>query len=63
MRPNRSLCIATLLLWLGASGLGCLSNGLALHNADAFVCNYVGMTRAAKDYGEMRMFLLARKSH
>jgi class 3 adenylate cyclase len=35
---------------------------LALHNADAFVCNYVGMTRAAKDYGEMRMFLLARKS-
>ena len=35
---------------------------LALYNADAFVCNYVGMTRAAKDYGEMRMFLLARKS-
>ena len=34
---------------------------LALHNADAFVCNYVGVTRAAKDYGEMRMFLLARK--
>jgi class 3 adenylate cyclase len=34
---------------------------LALHNADAFVCNYVGMTSAAKDYGQMRMFLLARK--
>jgi class 3 adenylate cyclase len=34
---------------------------LALHNADAFVCNYVGVTRAAKDYGEMRMFLLARR--
>ena len=35
---------------------------LVLHNADEFTCNYVGMTRAAKDYGEMRMFLLARKS-
>jgi class 3 adenylate cyclase len=34
---------------------------LALHNAEAFVCNYVGMTTAAKDFGEMRMFLLARK--
>jgi class 3 adenylate cyclase len=33
---------------------------LALHNADEFVCSYVGMTKAAKDYGEMRMFLLAR---
>lgn len=34
---------------------------LALHNADAFDCSYVGMTKAAKDYGEMRMFLLRRR--
>lgn len=34
---------------------------LALHNADEFECSYVGMTKAAKDYGEMRMFLLGRK--
>jgi hypothetical protein len=34
---------------------------LALHNADAFDCSYVGMTKAAKDYGEMRMFLLSRR--
>jgi class 3 adenylate cyclase len=33
---------------------------LALHNADAFTCHYVGMTRAAKDYGTMRMFVLTR---
>jgi hypothetical protein len=37
--PDRSprwawLPVPTLLLWLGASGLGCLSNGLTLHNAD-----------------------------
>ena len=37
--PDRSprwawLPVPTLLLWLGASGLGCLSNGLSLHNAD-----------------------------
>ena len=34
---------------------------LALHNADKFECSYVGMTKAAKDYGEMRMFLLTRR--
>jgi class 3 adenylate cyclase len=33
---------------------------LALHNADAFTCEYVGMTEAAKQYGPMRMFLLGR---
>jgi hypothetical protein len=33
---------------------------LALHNADAFSCEYVGMTEAAKGYGPMRMFLLGR---
>lgn len=33
---------------------------LALHNADAFNCEYVGMTEAAKHYGTMRMFLLSR---
>ena len=37
--PDRSprwawLPVPTLLLWLVASGLGCLSNGLSLHNAD-----------------------------
>lgn len=35
---------------------------LALHNADEFECSYVGMTKAAKDYGEMRMFLLTAKT-
>ncbi|HLY46082.1 MAG TPA: tetratricopeptide repeat-containing protein [Stellaceae bacterium] len=34
---------------------------LALHNADAFVCDYVGMTAAAKHFGKMRMFLLRRR--
>jgi class 3 adenylate cyclase len=34
---------------------------LSLHNADEFECSYVGMTKAAKDYGEMRMFLLSRR--
>jgi class 3 adenylate cyclase len=33
---------------------------LAIHNADQFQCHYVGMTRAAKRYGTMRMFLLRR---
>jgi class 3 adenylate cyclase len=33
---------------------------LAIHNADEFQCHYVGMTRAAKRYGQMRMFLLRR---
>ncbi|HZK90336.1 MAG TPA: adenylate/guanylate cyclase domain-containing protein [Stellaceae bacterium] len=33
---------------------------LALHNAGEFECEYVGMTRAAKHYGRMRMFLLRR---
>jgi class 3 adenylate cyclase len=35
---------------------------LALHNSKAFVCDYVGMTEAAKKYGAMRMFLLRRRS-
>jgi hypothetical protein len=35
---------------------------LALHNADEFTCDYVGMTRAAKHYGRMRMFLLRRRA-
>jgi hypothetical protein len=35
---------------------------LALHNADAFECDYVGMTQAAKHYGKMRMFLLRRRA-
>ena len=34
---------------------------LALHNADRFECDYVGMTQAAKHYGKMRMFLLRRR--
>ena len=34
---------------------------LAIHNADEFQCHYVGMTRAAKHYGKMRMFLLRRR--
>jgi class 3 adenylate cyclase len=34
---------------------------LALHNADEFSCEYVGMTEAAKNYGAMRMFLLGRR--
>jgi class 3 adenylate cyclase len=35
---------------------------LALHNADEFACDYVGMTQAAKRYGKMRMFLLRRRT-
>lgn len=35
---------------------------LALHNADEFICDYVGMTQAAKRYGKMRMFLLRRRA-
>ncbi|MFI4948656.1 MAG: adenylate/guanylate cyclase domain-containing protein [Alphaproteobacteria bacterium] len=35
---------------------------LALHNADRFECDYVGMTQAAKNYGKMRMFLLRRRA-
>lgn len=35
---------------------------LALHNADRFECDYVGMTQAAKRYGKMRMFLLRRRA-
>jgi class 3 adenylate cyclase len=34
---------------------------LALHNSDRFTCEYVGMTKAAKHYGQMRMFLLGRR--
>jgi hypothetical protein len=30
------LPLLPLLLWLGASGLGCLSNGMSLHGADGF---------------------------
>jgi hypothetical protein len=47
--------------------LGCvyvtetLAAVLALHNAGAFSCEYVGMTEAAKQYGALRMFLLSRK--
>lgn len=33
---------------------------LALHDAEEFRCQYVGMTQAAKDYGAMRMCLLGR---
>jgi class 3 adenylate cyclase len=35
---------------------------LRLHNAGQFTCHYVGNTKAAKDYGSMRMFLLTRKT-
>jgi len=35
---------------------------LKLYNADQFTCHYVGNTKAAKDYGSMRMFLLTRKT-
>jgi len=35
---------------------------LRLYNADRFTCHYVGNTKAAKDYGSMRMFLLTRKT-
>jgi class 3 adenylate cyclase len=34
---------------------------LAIHNAAEFQCDYVGITRAAKGYGQMRMFLLRRR--
>jgi len=34
---------------------------LALYNSDSFTCEYVGMTEAAKKYGQMRMFLLDRR--
>lgn len=34
---------------------------LALYNSDAYTCEYVGMTEAAKKYGQMRMFLLGRR--
>jgi class 3 adenylate cyclase len=33
---------------------------LALHNADQFSCDYVGITDMAKRYGRLRMFLLRR---
>jgi class 3 adenylate cyclase len=33
---------------------------LALYNADAFSCDYVGITEMAKHYGNLRMFLLRR---
>jgi class 3 adenylate cyclase len=35
---------------------------LAIHNADEFTCDYVGITEAAKHYGPMRMFLLRHGS-
>jgi class 3 adenylate cyclase len=35
---------------------------LMLRNAGKFTCQYVGMTEAAKHYGEMRMFLLGRRA-
>ena len=31
---------------------------LALEHSEEFACDYVGMTKAAKEYGTMRMFLL-----
>ena len=31
---------------------------LALEHSQAFACDYVGMTKAAKEYGSLRMFLL-----
>ncbi|MES2859420.1 MAG: adenylate/guanylate cyclase domain-containing protein [Pseudomonadota bacterium] len=34
---------------------------LALEDEAAFACEYVGVTKAAKQYGEMRMFLLHRR--
>jgi hypothetical protein len=45
--PGRSprwrwLPLPPLLLWLGASGLGCLRNGLSLHGADGFVGESAG---------------------
>lgn len=36
---------------------------LALHNENVFECSYVGMTKAAKGHGEMRMFLLTQKTN
>lgn len=39
-----------------------LAAALALHHADEFACNYVGMTEAAKGFGMMRMFLLCPRS-
>jgi hypothetical protein len=33
---------------------------LAIQNADEFQCEYAGMTRAAKRYGQMPVFLLRR---
>lgn len=35
---------------------------LALHNSEEFDCDYVGMTDMAKQYGQLRMFLLRRTS-
>ena len=35
---------------------------LKLYNANKFTCHYVGNTKAAKDYGSLRMFLLTRKT-
>src|SRR5205823_14197650 len=35
---------------------------LALHNANAFTCEYVGMTEAAKDYRARRKFLRDRRT-
>jgi len=34
---------------------------LALHNAGAFACDYVGQTATAKDFGVQRLFLLRRR--
>jgi hypothetical protein len=34
---------------------------LALHNADEFACDYVGVTKAAKRYKAMRMFALRQR--
>jgi class 3 adenylate cyclase len=36
---------------------------LALEHSREFVCDYVGMTKAAKEYGSLRMFLLRPHRH
>jgi class 3 adenylate cyclase len=36
---------------------------LALEHSQVFACDYVGMTKAAKGYGSLRMFLLRARRH
>jgi hypothetical protein len=35
---------------------------LAVPRQPRFICNYMGVVPAAKDYGSMRMFALSRRS-